>query len=184
MFSPCSLCKQCLCLEEPTGQGKPGAKFLNSLSLFLFKYTPCNGNLFEFSKTKLAAFDSSPDQMKNREPKGSMLFFAFHGHTEHNFSSVPWKSLAGIRAIRGKYNCALGQNRAWARADGGEGIWWWVDPGCSLLRLPFPCLWTCQGSWHIPAPGWHLPELDYAGSRWHGSTWLVTTHSTPKTSLS
>lgn len=103
--------------------------------------------------TKLAAFGSSPEQMTNSELKGSVLFFAFHGHTEHNLTSVPWKSLGGIRAIRGKHNCALGQSRSrWGR--GNTVVSGSKAPGCSLLGLPFPHHRSaaCQGSWHIPAP--------------------------------
>ena len=72
-----------------------------------------------------AAFGSSPEQMMKRGGlKDAVPFFAFCRHIEYVLTSVPQRLLGVTRTIREKRNSALGQSRAWARADGREGIWW------------------------------------------------------------
>lgn len=91
--------------------------------------------------------------------------------TQHNFSSVPWKSLAGIRAIRGKYNCALDrsgpeQEQMEEREFGGEWILAAACSGCpslvterakaagtSLLQAGTSLSWTMQAAGGMAAPG-------------------------------
>lgn len=103
-----------------------------------------------------AAFGSGAEQMMKRGGlKDAMSFFTFCGHIEYVLTSVPCRLLGGIRAIREKHNCALGQSRARARADGREGVWWRVDPRhLAAAGLPFLLSTehaTCKGSWHTPA---------------------------------
>lgn len=111
--------------------------------------------LFAFSKTKFAAFGSSPEQMMNRELKGSMPFFAFHGHTEHNFSSVqlPGSHWLELGLLGESITVLLDragpeQEQMGKREFGGEWILAAACSGCSSLVTER----ACQGSWHIPAP--------------------------------
>lgn len=138
----------------------------------------------EFSNTKIAAFGSSSEQTMNRELKDSLpslLSTATQSTALLEFPGNYWVELGllgqGIAVLLNRTGPE--QEQMGERELSGE---WILAAACSAPLPSSLNMLPAKEAGRALLPGWHLPELDYTGSRWHGSTWLVTIHSTPKTS--